>query len=247
MDVVAYVGLSQQMALQRQMAVIASNVANASTTGYQREMMQFEAFTETMKGTEIGSAAPVAFVLDHGVARDMTPGELTNTGNPLDVGIVGQGYFAVQAANGDTFYTRNGHFLLDNQGYIATLNGERLLGAGGQPMQIQPTDKQISVGVDGTVRSDVRDIGKIQTFQFDSALMLDRAGNNLLKARANATANPVKEVKVRSGMLETSNVQPIVEITQMIIVQRSYEQTAKMLDRMDDLRRQGNEKLARAQ
>ena len=247
MDVIAYVGLSHQMALRRQMDVIAGNIANASTSGYQREMVQFETFTEEMEGTELKSAAPVAFVLDHGIARDTTPGELNSTGNPLDVGIVGQGYFPVQGKDGSTLYTRAGHFMQDNEGYLATPSGERVLGQGGQTMRLQPEDRDVSIAGDGTVRSNVREIGRLAVVRFPEALTLDRAGNNLMRADENARPEPVREVKVRSGMLEQSNVRPIVEITQMISVQRAYEQTARMIDRMEEMRKKGTSQLARAQ
>jgi flagellar basal-body rod protein FlgF len=247
MDVISYVGLSHQRALERQMDLIANNIANASTAGYQREMMQFETFTDVMEGTALKSAAPVSFVLDFGVARDVTPGELSATGNPLDIGIVGQGYFTVQSAAGERLYTRNGHFLQDNEGYIATLGGARLLDESGQPMRIEAEDKSISVSGDGMVRSDTRDIGRIVIVRFDDAKQVERAGENLMRAKPEATPRPVDDVKLRGGMLENSNVQPIVEIAQMIALQRSYEQTSRLMDRMEDMRKRGIDRLSRVQ
>src|SRR6185437_11408288 len=117
MENATYVALSSQMALQRQMDVVANNLANASTPAFKGEEMLFSQYLVQPRG-----GSPLAFVEDSGTVRDLRQGPIAKTGNPLDLAIAGQGYFAVQTPLGAR-YTRNGHFQLDSQGQIVTSQG----------------------------------------------------------------------------------------------------------------------------
>jgi flagellar basal-body rod protein FlgF len=247
MDTTIYVGLSHQMALRRHMDVIAGNIANANTGGFQRENMQFEKFVERMEDAPLRAAKPVAFVLDYGVTRDSTAGDLVQTGNPFDAAVIGEGYFSVQKPGGEVLYTRDGRFAPDSDGYIATTQGARLLDTSGKPIQIELTDSTAHIAANGSVQTQDREVANIAIVRFNNPNSLERAGDNMMRATASSTPENITSPKLKQGVLEQSNVKPIVEMTEMIAVQRSYESTTKMMERYEDIRKRSLDRLARVQ
>ncbi len=247
MDTTIYIGLSHQMALRRHMDVIAGNIANANTAGFQRENVQFEKFIDRMEDAPLRAAKPVAFVLDFGVTRDSSAGELVQTGNPMDAALVGDGYFSVQKASGEILYTRDGRFAPDGDGYLATTQGARLLDTAGKAIRIELTDTTAHIAANGSIQSQGREIANIAIVRFRNPNSLERAGDNMLRATASSLPESLTDPKLKQGMLEQSNVKPIVEMTEMIAVQRSYESTTRMLDRYEDIRKRSIERLARVQ
>src|SRR6056297_1805926 len=139
MDNTSYVALSRQLTLERQMSVVAGNIANMNTAGYKTEHLLFEEVLE-----RAGKPGRVAFVQDVGLIRDLGPGALETTGNPLDLAINGEGYFTVETENGAR-YTRGGHFSLNGEGAVVTSGGHPLLDAGGAPIQLPPESVGISI------------------------------------------------------------------------------------------------------
>ncbi|HEX2536727.1 MAG TPA: flagellar hook-basal body complex protein, partial [Pseudolabrys sp.] len=141
------VGLSRQVALSRELDVVANNIANMNTNGYKADGSLFEEYLATSARSDTGGR--ISFVRDRGVWHDMTAGQVESTGNPLDVAIDGDAFFAVQTARGER-YTRNGAFHLNATGQLVTSDGDAVLGTAG-PITFQPNDKQISIAADGTV------------------------------------------------------------------------------------------------
>ena len=142
MSTTTTVALSQQMALERTLDVIANNLANMSTTAYKTETVVFEEYlmeVETESGTE-----DVSYVIDKGVNRDLKQGHQIVTNNPLDLAVNGSGYFVVETPEGDR-YTRNGHFVLDDRGQLSTKEGYAVLSTSGQPIMLSPQDGEISI------------------------------------------------------------------------------------------------------
>jgi flagellar hook-basal body protein len=121
--------LSDQIALQRSVDIIANNVANSSTTGFKREGIDFDTLISNLNNN---SGQSIHYVIDKSTYRDTSPGTITSTGNPLDLAIQGPGYFQVQTKAGATQYTRNGAMHLDNQGQLVTSSGMPVLSDGGQ-------------------------------------------------------------------------------------------------------------------
>ena len=125
------VSLSQQMAANRSMEVIANNLANLSTPAYKRENMLFEKYVVPVQASEgeggANGTVDVSFVKDSGVVRDFSEGEIEPTNAPFDFAINGSGYFVVQTANGER-YSRNGHFSLDDSGQLVTDRRQRRAG-----------------------------------------------------------------------------------------------------------------------
>lgn len=238
MDNSLLVSLSQQLAAFRSMDVIANNLANVSTPGYKRETAQFEEYIEQVPPAEGQTGTQtVSFVKDAGTVRDLSQGEFTRTGAPLDVAISGNGYFVVQTPAGMR-YTRDGHFSLDANGQLVTSEGYAVQGDGGA-ITITPDDGEINIGDDGTVSSvlngNANQLGKLQVVDFANDGALDKQGANLYATAQ--TANPATG-QVQQGMLESSNVQPVIEITHMIDVTRAYQMTATLTTSQEDLMRQ---------
>lgn len=238
MDNSLLVSLSQQLAAFRSMDVIANNLANMSTPGFKRETARFEEYVEQEPPAEGQTGTQtVSFVKDAGIIRDLSQGELVHTGAPLDVGINGDGYFAVQTPAGMR-YTRDGHFTLDENGQLVTSQGYPVQGDGGA-ITITPDDGDINIGSDGTISSvingNANQIGKLQVVDFANDAALVKQGANLYSSTQ--ATNP-STATVKQGMLESSNVQPVLEITHMIDVSRAYQMTATLSSSQDTLMRQ---------
>lgn len=219
---------SAQSALERSLDIVANNVANASTTGFKREGIEFDSLLSTPDGGE-----PINFVVDRATYRDASTGPIQPTDNPLDVAIQGQGYFSVQMPDGTTAYTRDGAFQIDNQGQLVTQQGYPVLGAGGAPIILPATTTEVNIAADGFVSARVdqginlAQIGKIAVVKFDNEQQMTPQGNNLYTTTQDAA--PADKATIVQGALEQSNVQPILEMTQLIQIQRSYEQASNLI------------------
>ncbi|WP_028137461.1 flagellar basal-body rod protein FlgF [Bradyrhizobium japonicum] len=243
------IGLSRQMTLERQMDVIANNVANANTNGFKADHSLFEEYlnSNAREDNFIGADRRVSYVQDRGTFRDVGPGPMEMTKNPLDLAITGDAYFAVQV-NGGERYTRDGKFSLNSTGQLVTSDGNLVLGTGG-PITFQPTDHDINIAPDGTItvlegtaRTDsIR--GKIKMVAFDDPAKLTKLGANLYDT-GRATLQPATKSTVEQGYVEKSNVNSVIEMTRMVEVMRSYTAVANLLQQQSDLHKSAIEKLA---
>src|SRR5450759_2969654 len=142
------VGLSRQVALAREMDVVANNIANLNTTGYKADGSLFEEYLSTgARADQTGSR--VGLGRDRGVWHDMSQGPIERTGNSLDVAVDGNAFLVVQTPRGER-YTRNGSMQINPTGQLVTSDGNPVLGDGG-PISLQPTDRQVSISSDGTI------------------------------------------------------------------------------------------------
>ena len=240
------VGLSRQIALTRELDVVANNIANMNTNGFKADGSMFEEYLSSLAR---GAAdTRVSFVRDRATWTDLSAGPFEHTGNALDVAINGEGYFAVQTQRG-VRYTRNGSFQIAPNGQIVTANGDPVLGEGG-PITLQPTDRQISIAPDGTVSvregSATADSqrGKLRVVTFPNGAGLQKDGNatfNWVGAGAPADS---KTATLAQGTLEKSNVRGVVEMSRMIEITRSYTMVAQMLQQQADLGQSAIDKLA---
>jgi flagellar basal-body rod protein FlgF len=244
MDNVSLLSLSYELAAHRSIDVIANNIANMSTPGYKRESVKFEEYLQPLRPAEGQKGGQtLSFVRDAGVTRDLSAGRMESTGAPFDLAIGGDGYFAIQTASGER-YTRNGHFTLNAEGIIATEQGDQLLGDGG-PITITADDGDITFGADGTVTGKQGQLGKLRLVDFADPRALVKEGNSLYSTTQ--TANPAASATISQGMLESSNVQPVVEISRMIEVMRAYEATSTLEKGSSDMKRQAVQKLGSVQ
>ena len=244
------IGLSRQMVLERQMDVVANNVANVNTSGYKADKSLFEEYLKSGAHEDnfVGRDRRVSYVQDSGTYKDLTQGASEQTKNPLDVAIDGAGFLEVQTPAGPR-YTRDGGLQINNQGQLVTASGNQVVGNNG-PIVFQPTDHDISIAADGTVtvlegvnRTDsVR--GKLRLVSFAKPQDLTKEGSNLFAPPAGAAALPDAASKVKQGFIEKSNVNSVAEMSRMIEVTRTYTQIAGMLQQQADMRRSAIEKLA---
>jgi flagellar basal-body rod protein FlgF len=240
MDNSLLVSLSQQLAAYRAMDVIANNIANASTPGYKREAAKFEEYVAKMRPAEGQKGAQsLSFVKDAGILRDVSQGTIEKTGAPFDVAISGKGYFTVQTPGGMR-YTRDGHFTLDASGQIVNSDGHPVQGDGGA-ITVTPDDGAIEIAADGTVSGKTGQLAKMKLVDFADERAMVKEGANLYSTTQTATT-PDNTV-LRQGMLEGSNVQPVIEISHMIEVMRAYDATATLSKSQQDMMSQAVEKL----
>lgn len=235
MDNTLLINLSHQLARQQQMDVVANNLANMSTGSYKREQMQFEEYIQPSRPSEWQKGPQsLDFVQSLGTIRDLSEGALRQTGNTFDLAIGGNGYFAIQTANG-VRYTRNGHFSLNNQGQIVTENGDLVLSDAG-PLTIANEDGNVVIGQDGTVSGDQGQIGRLRVVQFANERQLAKEGDTYYNAGNQLPVQAETNYKVEQGMLEDSNINPISEMTSMIKVMRSYQTVSNLMDTRMSLR-----------
>ena len=213
------------------MGIIAHNIANMNTTGFKGEKMMIIQHLEKSRGGERILGDKIAFVRDIATVRDTTEGHLVKTGNPLDLAIRGDGYFAVETAAGER-YTRNGRFRIDEAGQMVNQQGNAVLSVGGQPFFFAPGDTEITVSRDGTITTENGALGRLRVVSFDNQQEMPASAGGLYSSE-NAPTD-VAGPDVVQGMLESSNVQPIIEMTKMISVHRAYESVKRFIEREDE-------------
>jgi flagellar basal-body rod protein FlgF len=245
MDNALYVGLSRQIVLRREMDIVANNIANLDTNGFKVESLM-QKTQPTEPAMTLGGPRPVKFVAPDGVARDFGQGTLTKTGATFDMAIEGKGFFQVQGPNGPRF-TRDGRFTTDPNGRLVTQAGLAVLDDGGGEIIIDPEKGEVQIGADGSMSQGEERVGKVGMYTFANPGALEKSGDNLYRNVSNLQPQPATEGRLRQGMLEASNVKPVLEITRMVEVSRAYEQTARMMDSEADLSRRAVERLGRIQ
>lgn len=246
----AKTGLDAQ---QTRMAVITNNLANASTTGFKRGRAQFEDLLY-QNVRQVGSQSsqntqlPSGLMLGTGVrtvstAKIFTQGNLVQTGNKLDMAINGRGFFQVQLPDGTAAYTRDGSFQINAEGQLVTSNGYLL-----QPEITVPGNAQtVTISGDGTISAQLpndpkpNQIGTVQLADFVNPAGLQAAGGNLFLESA-ASGSPQTGQPgsngigmIAQGSLETSNVNVVEELVDMIETQRAYEMNSKAISTTDQM------------
>jgi flagellar basal-body rod protein FlgF len=250
MDNSLLIGLSRQVALGRELDVVANNIANINTTGFKADGSIFEEYLSPTARTGATFNNKISFVRDRGTWHDMSQGATQHTGSPLDVAIDGKGFMVVQTPRGER-YTRNGSFQIGPTGTLMTADGFPVVGESG-PITLQNNDREISINAAGTVsvRAGTSNIdsvrGKLKIVSFDDAqtMRLTKDGSSTFAAPADVTPNADTSSRIVQGAVEKSNVRGVVEITRMIEITRSYAQVAAMLQQQSDMRTSSIDKLA---
>jgi flagellar basal-body rod protein FlgF len=243
-DISSYVLLSQEQALRRRLDVAANNLANMNTVGFKREQPVFREYVEQGETTVTPDAKKTSYVLDYGAVHDARMGGFQPTDNPLDVMIEGPGYLSVEAPGGGTAYTRAGYVKVLESGELATSGGQRLLGEGGRPITVPPESAgRLSIAADGTVMGPDGPLGRLAVTVFDEA-NLDPRGDGLFSGTAGREL-PAAETRLKSGGVEGSNVNAIVETTDMVEILRAYQTSMNLNESMSDLRKRAIDRLGR--
>lgn len=252
MENTSLIGLSRQIALRRELDIVANNVANLNTNGFKSENSVFEEFLMPVARADMFPAPDrvLSYVQDRATWHDLSAGPMQRTGNPLDLAIDGNAFFVVQTPRGER-YTRNGSLQTNAAGELVTSEGFHILGDGG-PIVLQPQDRNITISADGTIS--VREganaaidaqRGKIRLASFAQPERLQKDGSSTFLAPATVQAQaPAQDVRVVQGAIEKSNVRGVVEMARMIEINRAYASVSSLLERQGDLRRTAIERLA---
>lgn len=218
-----YVGLSAQISLLRRLETIANNVANASTAGYRAEEVKFETLLSGVANE------PVAYASAGKSYLSRASGEIVRTDSMFDVAVEGDAWLGIQTPSG-TVYTRDGRMRMTDTGELQTLNGYPILDAGNAPMRLDPNAGPPRIARDGTVTQGNRQIGAVGLFSIDEKANLTRFENSgVVPDRA---ATPVVEFTksgMQQGYIERANINPMLEITKLIMVSRAFEAVTSAL------------------
>lgn len=217
-----YVALSSQIALEKRLNTTAQNVANMATAGYRAEETKFSALlAQATRGA-------VAFVGSGDTVISRSSGQVARTDAPLDVAVQGDAWLSVGGPSGPV-YTRDGRLSMDATGRLTNLAGQPVLDPGGAPLLLDPQQGPPTIGRDGSIMQGVNQVGAIGLFTFDPKAAISRAGPNAVSP--SLPARPVQDftrIGVVQGHLEGSNVNPILEMTKLITIQRAFESAAGM-------------------
>jgi flagellar basal body rod protein FlgG len=208
---------------------IANNIANANTTGFRKNVV----FARELSGAE-SRLTPKKVdwqqTVTNYVTVDHAPGIFDKTDNPLNLALEGDGFFTLQADDGSTVLTRSGSFVVDSQGFLAMPGGFRVQGDGGP---IQVGDGIPSVAQTGEVEVDGINVGRITPQGPADYSTLERLGGSLFGVPEDVELLPALSVTIRQGYLETSNVDVVGEMVDMIVAYRTYEANARALQTQD--------------
>ena len=233
MENTMFIALSRQMSLRREMTVVANNIANMNTNGFKGEKVMFVEHLVRSKGSGSVLGDKLNYVRDIATMRDTSRGHIEQTSNPLDVALAGDGYFAIGDPIGEK-YTRNGRFQLDATGQLVTQHGDPVLSNSDQPFFFGPTDTKITIAGDGTVASENGSLGRLKIVNFKNELDLKQAGNSAFRPGPDNFPEEIEYPELIQGALETSNVEPIIELTKMIEVHRAYNGAKTFIDKEDE-------------
>lgn len=248
MDTALLVGLAHKAALKRRMDVVAHNIANMSTTAFNKERVQFRQFLVDAPGAAGTSGGKIAYVLDHGVLRNLETGTLIPSNNPLDVYIHGRAYLTVKAKDGDTLYTRNGRMAVDNENYLVLLSGERVLDDTGQEIKFDDDDRDYSIAKDGTLSTNNGEKATLGLSIFANEQNMKRRGYSLYESdEAPKDVEEMTDVSLRAKAYESSNVNAIESMTEMIEVMRAYQASQRQSGDYEDMREDSLRRLGRVQ
>jgi flagellar basal-body rod protein FlgG len=242
------------MAQQLNVEVISNNIANMTTAGYKRRRAEFQDLlyqNERRIGassSDIGTVVPAGVQIGLGVKpaavyRVHEQGNMTSTDNPLDLAIQGEGYFIVELPSGQLAYTRDGSLQLSPNGLLVTADGYTV-----SPGITVPEDAvQVIVNPSGQVQAKLQsqinpvDLGQLETAIFPNDAGLEAIGNNFLVETpasgpaAVATPGTAGYGELQQGFIESSNVNPVAEITALITAQRAYDLNSKVITASDEM------------
>jgi flagellar basal-body rod protein FlgF len=237
MQTATYLSVAAESALDRAISIAANNLANISTPAFKAENIVFSSLLQPVPG-----GGTLAYVRDVGVSRDTKQGDLTQTGNPLDSAIEGDGYFAVGTTDGQR-YTRNGRFQLDAGSNVVTSQGYKLLSDQGQPITLPRNTRKITIGTDGELSTETGPVAKIGISHFDNQQDLVPAADGLYATNDQPT--PDTTSKVHQGTVESSNINAISALNKLLSLQKGYSGAEEVVVSEDNRIKNAIDKISR--
>ena len=242
-----YKVLSGAMGLEKQLDVIANNLANVNTPGFKKSGVAFNDYYA--QALDAASGTKQATAADQGAKsaaegwppmavgyQSFTQGAIGPTGRDLDVAIEGDGFFNVEmTGESQPVLTRAGNFSLGVSGELMTAGGRRVLDSSGNPITIDPTAGKISILQDGTVMAGKTTVGQLSVVNVADQTKLQPIGEGLFRVAEGVTPAKVESPRLLQGTLEGSNVQVVDEMVRMIQTERAYQVHQKAMQAVDDL------------
>ncbi|MCQ2915075.1 MAG: flagellar basal-body rod protein FlgF [Alphaproteobacteria bacterium] len=229
MENTTYISLSRQVALWNQLDMVSNNLANMNTTGFKSVQPHFTDYISKSKNDEHLLSDRIHFTHDFGIVRDFAEGAFTSTSNATDVALHGKGFFVIDTNEG-VRYTRNGQFKISEEGMLTTADNYPVLDDRNLPIFIAPEETKLDINQDGTIATENGVIAKFAIVDFDDLQNLRETHGGLYANVKNQEVRQARNVQVEQGMIERSNVNAVSEMTQMIKLQRAYENIQMMID-----------------
>lgn len=230
-----FITLPGKYSIERRMEAIANNLANASTAGYKSSRPSFQ-----MSSEETETQGTNSLTLPHTTLGDIdthiyfADAPMIETGNRLDAAIQGSGFFVIQTATGETLYTRNGQFTLDANKRLVTMDGSRVMGQTTQDLILD--GKDIAIAEDGSIYVDRQQVGQLKIVDFKDKSALRPQGKSFFTNTNPAMVESAPEkVTVKSGFYESSNVNVMAEMVNMMTAMRAYESYTKVDQALNDV------------
>jgi flagellar basal-body rod protein FlgF len=233
-----YVAISAQIAMERRLEAIASNIANVNTAGYRAVGVRFSTELAQAGQTQVNFTSQG----QNYVVRSQGP--INATGNSLDVAVDGDGWFGLETREG-TVYTRDGRFHMTANGDLQSVNGYSVLDSGGSPITLDASGGPVTIGENGAISQGGKSLGAIGLFLIPGDASLTRHDNSAVIS--DKPVDPVEDMtanSVRQGYIEGSNVNPIMEMTRLIEAGRAFDQATAAIDQNDQVSQEAIKTLA---
>jgi flagellar basal-body rod protein FlgF len=242
MDPISVAAASGMQARMQSLDLLANNISNASTTGYKGDSEFYTLFTSEAAADD-PTGAPTTLPMIQRQWTDFSQGLLEPTNNPLDFGLSGKGFFAVQGPSGP-LYTRNGSFHVSTDGTLVSPDGYALLQQGGQPIQTDPAHP-IDVSLDGSVRQNGQVIGQIQLVSFQDQSGLAKHGSSYFLNASGQTPDDATDAQIYQGKVEASNVNGSQGAVRLVSLLRQFEMMQKAVSISNEMGRKAIEEVAK--
>jgi flagellar basal-body rod protein FlgF len=237
MNIGLYQSAASMAALERWQDSVSQNITSGQTSGYRKRTIEFS--TETAGSLQpdargrVGIDGTPALFPKTTAGINFLSGETMPTRRELDVAIQGDGFFEVRMPDGSTAYTRSGEFRLRPDRTLVSAAGLEVMAEGGDPIVLMPGQGQIVVNQDGTVVQGTLSLGKLSIQRFSNTAALVPSAGGLFIAGAAAGKSSVDTPELMQGYLEQSNVQPLREMVDLVLISRAYEANQKMITTID--------------
>ena len=239
MNIGLYQSASSLSALERWQDAVAQNITSAQTTGFRKRTVEFSGVNAgkwnlSPAGKSGSGDEQQAVFTSSSSGINFLSGETQPTGRDLDVAIQGAGFFQVQAPDGTTAYTRNGSFRITPDRTLETSGGCKVLSSSGSPITLLQTGGNISINADGTIIQGATTLGRLSVQQTSNPSALIPGAGGMFVAPPGTEMTPVEKPQLMQSYLEGSNVQPLREMVDLVLISRAYEANQKVITSTDD-------------